>query len=60
MFIAAGGVSQAGDLVREPAWQAYVSRLTGRNHRPKADLRIAQLGGDEVGIIGAADLARQR
>jgi glucokinase len=60
VFIIAGGVSQAGDLLRKPARQAYLSRLTGRNHRPTADLRIGHLGGDEAGIIGAADLARQR
>jgi glucokinase len=60
VFVIAGGVSQAGELIRAPAWRAYLSRLTGRNHRTAADLRIAQLGGDEAGIIGAADLARQR
>jgi glucokinase len=60
VFIIAGGVSHAGELIREPTWRAYVSRLTGRRHRPTAELRIAQLGGDEAGVIGAADLARQR
>lgn len=60
VFIIAGGVSQAGDLIRKPAWQAYLSRLTGRTHRQTADLRIGQLGGDEAGVIGAGDLARQR
>jgi glucokinase len=59
LFILAGGVSSAGDLLREPAWQAYLGRLTGRGYRPNAELRVAQLGGDEAGIIGAADLARQ-
>jgi len=60
VFIMAGGVSQAGELIRKPARQTYLSRLTGRAHRQTADLRIAQLGGDEAGVIGAADLARQR
>jgi glucokinase len=60
VFVIAGGVSQAGDLIRKPARQAYLSRLTGRTHRQPADLRIGQLGGDEAGVIGAADLARQR
>ena len=60
MFVIAGGVSQAGDLLLEPAWQAYLSRLTGRGHRPQAQLRVGLLGGDEAGIIGAADLARHR
>jgi glucokinase len=58
-FILAGGVSQAGELLREPAWQALRARLTGRGHRPTADVRTALLGGDEAGVIGAADLARQ-
>jgi glucokinase len=59
-FVIAGGVSYAGDLLREPAWQAYLAHLTGRGYRPQADLRIGKLGGDEAGIIGAADLARHR
>jgi glucokinase len=60
VVVIAGGVSRAGPLLREPAWRAYRARLTGRNHRPTADVRMASLGGDEAGIIGAADLARQR
>jgi glucokinase len=60
VVVIAGGVSRAGDLLREPAWHAYLSRLTGRSHRPVADLRIGRLGGDEAGVIGAADLARYR
>jgi glucokinase len=59
VFVLAGGVSSAGDLLREPAWQEYLARLTGRGYRPSAELRVGQLGGDEAGIIGAADLARQ-
>ena len=59
-FVIAGGVSYAGDLLLEPATQAYLSRLSGRGHRPTARLRMGMLGGDEAGIIGAADLARHR
>jgi glucokinase len=58
--IIAGGVSDARTLLWEPATQAYLSRLTGRGHRPQAQVRMAQLGGDQAGIIGAADLARHR
>jgi glucokinase len=58
VFILAGGVSRAGEILREPAWQTYLSHLTARTHRPVAELRTAQLGGDEPGVIGAADLAR--
>ena len=59
-FVIAGGVSYAGDLLLEPAAQAYLSRLSGRGHRPTADIVLGRLGGDEAGIIGAADLARHR
>ena len=60
MFVIAGGVARAGDLLLEPAWQAYLARLTGRGHRPHAQLRMGHFGGDEAGVIGAADLARRR
>jgi glucokinase len=60
VFILAGGVSHAGELLRKPTWRAYLSRLTGGSHRPHAKVLIGMLGGDEAGIIGAADLARQR
>ena len=33
--------------------------LTGRGHRPFAEIKVAQLG-EDAGIVGAADLARQR
>ncbi len=58
-FVLAGGVSEAGELLREPAWQALRARLTGRGHRLTAEVRTALLGGDEAGVIGVADLARQ-
>jgi len=58
VFVIAGGVSQAGELLREPARQAFLARLTARLHRPAAEVRTARLGGDEAGVIGAADLAR--
>jgi glucokinase len=59
VFVIGGGVSAAGELLREPALQTYRKHLTARGHRPIADLRIAQLG-PEAGIVGAADLARRR
>ena len=40
------------DLLRRAA------ALTGRGHRPTADIVIAKLGA-EAGMIGVADLARQ-
>ena len=59
IFVIGGGVSSAGELVREPSLQAYRKHLTGRGHRPTAEVRMAELG-PEAGIVGAADLARRR
>jgi glucokinase len=59
VFVIGGGVSEAGDLLLEPAMRAYRKHLTARGHRPTADVRMAEMGG-EAGIVGAADLARQR
>jgi glucokinase len=52
-----GGVSEAGELLLDPARAAFERALAGRGHRPFADIRVAQLGQD-AGIVGAADLAR--
>ena len=57
-FVLGGGVSEAGDLLLLPARHAFQASLTGRGHRPVAEVRIAHLGG-EAGVVGAADLARQ-
>ena len=57
MFVIGGGVSAAGDLLLEPARQAFSRQLTGRGYRPEASIVVAQLGND-AGLIGAADLAR--
>jgi len=57
VFVIGGGVSAAGELLREPAVRAFRKHLTARGHRPTADVRIAELG-PEAGIVGAADLAR--
>src|SRR5215472_12853148 len=56
-FVIGGGVSEAGDLLLNPAREAYEHGLTGRTHREFADVRLAELGPD-AGLIGAADLAR--
>lgn len=57
VFVIGGGVSSAGDILREPTIQSYRKHLTARGHRPLADIRIAEMGA-EAGIVGAADLAR--
>jgi glucokinase len=58
VFVIGGGASDAGDLLLEPVMRAYRKHLTARGHRPTADVRIAEMGGD-AGIVGAADLARR-
>ncbi|MBO2452534.1 ROK family glucokinase [Actinomadura barringtoniae] len=56
-FIIGGGLSDAGDLLLDPVRTAFAEALTGRGHRPQADIRIAELGSN-AGVVGAADLAR--
>lgn len=56
-FVVGGGVSDAGELLLAPARDTYTAALTGRGHRPLADVVVARLGA-EAGLIGAADLAR--
>jgi glucokinase len=57
MFVVGGGVSAAGDLLLDPAREAFSRTLTGRGYRPEATIVVAELGND-AGLIGAADLAR--
>ena len=57
-FIIGGGLSDAGELLRQPAETAFRDQLTGRGHRPVATVQLAQLG-QHAGVIGVADLARQ-
>ncbi|GLW97191.1 ROK family glucokinase [Microtetraspora sp. NBRC 16547] len=58
-FIIGGGVSDAADLFLDQVREHYAARLTGRGHRPLADIRAAQFG-PAAGVVGAADLARLR
>ena len=57
-FVIGGGVSGAGELLVDPARAAFEHALTGRGHRPLAEIKVAQLG-EDAGIVGAADLARE-
>ena len=59
VFVIGGGVSEAGELLLQPARQTFAEQLTGRGFRPAADIVLAELG-PEAGLIGAADLARCR
>nr|BFE88676.1 hypothetical protein GCM10020093_112770 [Planobispora longispora] len=58
-FILGGGVSRAADLWIDRARESFAANLTGRGHRPLADIRLAELGAS-AGLVGAADLARRR
>jgi glucokinase len=58
-FVLAGGVCEAGELLLNPVRTEFLANLPGRRFRPEADVVLAELG-PQAGIIGAADLARDR
>lgn len=58
MIVIGGGVARAGDLLLEPAREAFAASLSARGHRPEPVFRIAEMRND-AGIVGAADLARR-
>ncbi|WP_017578615.1 ROK family glucokinase [Nocardiopsis valliformis] len=58
LFVIGGGVSEVGELLLGPARSAFEKGLTGRGYRPEARVVAAALG-NEAGMIGAADLARE-
>ena len=57
-FVVGGGVAASGDLLLSPAREAYARRLPAGAYRPHAEILLAALGND-AGLIGAADLARE-
>ena len=57
IIIVGGGLSQAGELLLEPAREAFRRTLSGRGFRPEPAIVTVQLGVN-AGFIGAADLAR--
>lgn len=57
IFVIGGGVSEANDLLIEPARDAFRRTLTGRGYRAEARIVRAHLGPD-AGMIGAADMSR--
>ena len=59
LFVIGGGVADAGELLLAPARRVFAERLTGTHARPHAEIRLAALGND-AGLVGAADLARDR
>ncbi|HVN11120.1 MAG TPA: ROK family glucokinase [Kineosporiaceae bacterium] len=57
VVVVGGGVAEAGDVLLDPARQAYAAALSAGSHRPHLEIMPAVLGND-AGLIGAADLAR--
>jgi glucokinase len=58
VVVVGGGVSEASELLLQPAREAYARALSGGDHRPHLQVAKAVLGND-AGLIGAADLARE-
>lgn len=58
-FVIGGGVSEAGDILLVPTMRAFVESVSGSEHRQLPSVVVARLGND-AGLVGAADLARQR
>ncbi|GAA2517626.1 ROK family glucokinase [Pilimelia columellifera] len=58
VFVIGGGVSDAGELLMAPVRDSYQAALGQRGNYPLAPVLPAGAGND-AGVIGAADLARQ-
>lgn len=59
LIVLGGGVSAASELYLDQAREHFARRIVGAGYRPLARVVRAELGGD-AGMIGVADLARQR
>ena len=51
VVVIGGGVSQAGDLLLDPARQAYAEHLTGAGHRPRLRI-VSEALGIDAGLRG--------
>lgn len=58
VIVIAGGLAEAGDILLEPTREAFTRFLTAGRARPAIPIVLAE-GGQEAGLVGAADLARQ-
>ena len=58
VVVVGGGVAEVGALLLDPVRERFLEQLTARAHRPEPEVRLARLGND-AGLVGAADLARQ-
>ena len=59
-FVIGGGVSEAGDLLLGPARAAFATALTGGSLPAAGRDQARASSAPDAGLIGAADLARQR
>jgi len=58
IYVIGGGLSDAGDLLLEPAREVHKRETVGSGARPVAAIVPAQLGND-AGLVGVADIARR-
>lgn len=58
VVVLAGGVSGSAHLFLDEARKHCAATVTGTGHRPLARLCPAEYG-DEAGMVGAAELARE-
>jgi glucokinase len=56
LVVVGGGAIESGDLLLEPAREAYADAVEGFEHRPAIPIVAAAMG-NEAGAVGAADLA---
>lgn len=58
IIVIAGGLAEAGNILLEPTKKSFYANLTAGKARPLIPIVLAE-GGQEAGLVGAADLARQ-
>ena len=58
VIVMTGGLTEAGPILLEPVTAAFRAHLTAHARRPEIPVRISSAGQD-AGLVGAADLARQ-
>jgi glucokinase len=56
IVVVGGGAIVAGDLLLDPAREAFIDAVEAPEHRPRVPIVAAQLGND-AGAVGAATLA---
>ena len=58
VIVMTGGLTEAGPILLEPVTAAFRAHLTAHARRPEIPVLISSAGQD-AGLVGAADLARQ-